>query len=191
MNRFILTFSVATSAVARRTAVVFATGAVAACMISLAPSSALAQQLKIGYVDFERVMLLSLPARAMEDKLAAEILPRQRQLDELGAHLKAVADQLDKEGPTLSEHDIGRRRRELIDQERDLMRKLREFNEEVAQRRNEQKSELWELTHRAIRQIFKQEKYDLILQDAVMAAPTVDITNEVMKALATAAPAAQ
>jgi outer membrane protein len=191
MNRLILTFSVATSAVARRTAVVFATGAVAACMISLAPSSALAQQLKIGYVDFERVMLLSLPARAMEDKLAAEILPRQRQLDELGAHLKAVADQLDKEGPTLSEHDIGRRRRELIDQERDLMRKLREFNEEVAQRRNEQKSELWELTHRAIRQIFKQEKYDLILQDAVMAAPTVDITNEVMKALATAAPAAQ
>lgn len=191
MNRFILTFSVATSAVARRTAVVFATGAVAACMISLAPSSALAQQLKIGYVDFERVMLLSLPARAMEDKLATEILPRQRQLDELGAHLKAVADQLDKEGPTLSEHDIGRRRRELIDQERDLMRKLREFNEEVAQRRNEQKSELWELTHRAIRQIFKQEKYDLILQDAVMAAPTVDITNEVMKALATAAPAAQ
>lgn len=191
MNRFILTFSVATSAVARRTAVVFATGAVAACMISLAPSSALAQQLKIGYVDFERVMLLSLPARAMEDKLAAEFLPRQRQLDELGAHLKAVADQLDKEGPTLSEHDIGRRRRELIDQERDLMRKLREFNEEVAQRRNEQKSELWELTHRAIRQIFKQEKYDLILQDAVMAAPTVDITNEVMKALATAAPAAQ
>lgn len=191
MNRLILTFSVATSAVARRTAVVFATGAVAACMISLAPSSALAQQLKIGYVDFERVMLLSLPARAMEDKLATEILPRQRQLDELGAHLKAVADQLDKEGPTLSEHDIGRRRRELIDQERDLMRKLREFNEEVAQRRNEQKSELWELTHRAIRQIFKQEKYDLILQDAVMAAPTVDITNEVMKALATAAPAAQ
>ncbi|MGV3680590.1 MAG: OmpH family outer membrane protein [Acidovorax sp.] len=191
MNRLILTFSVATSAVTRRTAVVFATGAVAACMISLAPSSALAQQLKIGYVDFERVMLLSLPARAMEDKLATEILPRQRQLDELGAHLKAVADQLDKEGPTLSEHDIGRRRRELIDQERDLMRKLREFNEEVAQRRNEQKSELWELTHRAIRQIFKQEKYDLILQDAVMAAPTVDITNEVMKALATAAPAAQ
>lgn len=191
MNRLILTFSVATCAVARRTAVVFATGAVAACMLSVAPSSALAQQLKIGYVDFERVMLLSLPARAMEDKLAAEILPRQRQLDELGAHLKAVAGQLDKEGPTLSEHDIGRRRRELIDQERDLMRKLREFNEEVAQRRNEQKSELWELTHRAIRQIFKQEKYDLILQDAVMAAPTVDITNEVMKALATAAPAAQ
>ncbi|WP_454912668.1 hypothetical protein [Variovorax gossypii] len=67
-------------------------------------------------------------------------------------HLKAVADQLDKDGPTLSEHDIGRRRRELLDQERDLRRKLIEFNEEVAQRSNEQKSELWDLTHRAIRQ---------------------------------------
>jgi|APAra7269097451_1048561.scaffolds.fasta_scaffold16967_1 outer membrane protein len=191
MNRLIQTIAVAACAVARREAVVFAAGAAAACMLSLAPSSALAQQLKIGYVDFERAMLLSLPARAMQDKLAAEIRPRQKQLDELEAHLKAVADQLDKDGPTLSEHDIGRRRRELLDQERDLRRKLLEFNEEVAQRLNEQKAELWDLTHRAIRQIFKQEKYDLILQDAVMAAPTVDITNEVIKALATAAPAAQ
>ena len=58
-------------------------------------------------------------------------------------------------------------------------------------RLNEQEAELWDLTHRATRHIFKQEKYDLILQDAVMAAPTVDITNEVIKALATAAPAAQ
>lgn len=191
MNRLIQTIAVAACAVARREALVFAAGAAAAFMLFLAPSSALAQQLKIGYVDFERAMLLSLPARAMQDKLAAEIRPRQKQLDELEAHLKAMADQLDKDGPTLSEHDIGRRRRELLDQERDLRRKLLEFNEEVAQRLNEQKSELWDLTHRAIRQIFKQEKYDLILQDAVMAAPTVDITNEVMKALATAAPAAQ
>jgi outer membrane protein len=191
MNRLILTFSVATCAVARRAAVVFATGAVAACMLSLAPSSALAQQLKIGYVDFKRAMALSLPARAMQDKLAAEFQPREKQLKELEAHLKAVADQLDKDWPVLSEYDKGRRRRELLDQERDLNRKLREFNEEVVQRSNEQEVELRVLTLRAIRQIFEDEKYDLILQDAVMAAPTVDITKEVIKALATAAPAAQ
>jgi outer membrane protein len=191
MNSLIQTFAVATYAVARRTAVVFATGAVTACMLSLAPSSALAQQLKIGYVDFERAMVLSLPARAMQDKLAAEFQPREKQLKELEAHLKALTDQLDKDWPTLSEYEKGRRRRELLDQDRDLNRKLREFNEEVALRRDEQKAELKYLTLRAIRQIFKQEKYDLILQDAVMAAPTVDITDEVIKALATAAPAAQ
>lgn len=191
MNKLILTFSVATCAVARRTAVVFATGAVAACMLSLAPSSALAQQLKIGYVDLDRAMVLSLPARAMQDKLAAEFGPQEKQLKELEAHLQAVADQLDKDWPTLSEYDRGRRRRELLDQERDLKRKQLEFNEEVAQRRNEQEAELRYLTLGAIRQIFKEEKYDLILQDAVMAAPTVDITKEVIKALATAAPAAQ
>ncbi|CAN7476988.1 OmpH family outer membrane protein [Acidovorax delafieldii] len=191
MNRLNLTFPAPACAVARRAAVVFATGMVAACVLSLAPASALAQQLKIGYVDVERAMVLSLPARAMRDKLADEFRPREMQLKELEAHQKAVAEQLDKDGPTLSDHDIVRRRRELLDQERDLRRKLREFNEDVAQRRNEQKAELWELTHRAIRQIFNQEKYDLILQDALMAAPTVDITNEVIKALATAAPAAQ
>lgn len=191
MNSLIQAFAVATYAVARRTAVVFATGAVTACMLSLAPSSALAQQLKIGYVDFKLAMTLSLPARAMQDKLAAEFQPREKQLKELEAHLKAVSDQLDKDWSRLSEYEKGRRRRELFDQERDLKRKFRDFSEEVGQRRNEQEAELQVLTLRAIRQIFKDEKYDLILEDAVIAAPTVDITKEVIKALATAAPAAQ
>jgi len=46
-----------------------------------------------------------------------------------------------------------------------------------------------ERANRVIRQISEQEKYDLILQDAVFAGPKVDITDKVIKALSTAAPA--
>ena len=40
-----------------------------------------------------------------------------------------------------------------------------------------------------IKQIFDQEKYDLILQEVVFAGPRVDITEKVIKALNAAGPA--
>jgi outer membrane protein len=107
----------------------------------------------------------------------------------MGTKLKAAADKLDKEGPTLAEAERGRRQRELVEQDRDLNRKRREFQEDLTQRRNEELASIVERANRVIRQISEQEKYDLILQDAVFAGPKVDITDKVIKALSTAAPA--
>jgi outer membrane protein len=48
-----------------------------------------------------------------------------------------------------------------------------------------------ERANRAIKQIFDNEKYDLILQEVVFAGPRVDITEKVIRVLnAPAAPAA-
>jgi outer membrane protein len=38
--------------------------------------------------------------------------------------------------------------------------------------------------NKVVKQIFDQEKYDLILQEAVFASPRLDITDRVIKALA-------
>ena len=40
-----------------------------------------------------------------------------------------------------------------------------------------------ERANRVIKQIFEQEKYDVILQEAIFAGPRVDITEKVIKAL--------
>ncbi len=45
-----------------------------------------------------------------------------------------------------------------------------------------------ERANRVIKQIFDQEKYDLILQEVIFAGPRVDITDKVIKAI-NAAPA--
>jgi len=37
--------------------------------------------------------------------------------------------------------------------------------------------------NRVVKQIFDQEKYDLIVQEAVFASPRVDITDKVIKSL--------
>ena len=46
-----------------------------------------------------------------------------------------------------------------------------------------------ERANRVIKQIFDQEKYDVILQEVVFAGPRVDITDKVIKALNSAGPA--
>ena len=76
-----------------------------------------------------------------------------------------------------------RRQRELSETDRELQRRQREFREDLNQRRNEELQALLERAQRLVRQIAEQEKYDLILQDAVYFSPRVDITDKVLRAL--------
>jgi outer membrane protein len=193
MNRLNLAAFAATRTVARRAATAFSatTAAVVVGVLSLAPVPALAQDLKIGYVNSDRLTRDSAPAKAAQAKLEAEFGKREKELAGLATRLKAAADKLDKDGPTLAESERTQRQRELVEQDRDLTRKRREFQEDLNQRRNEELAALVERANRVIRQIFEQEKYDLILQDAVLAGPKVDITDKVIKALGTAGPAAK
>jgi len=158
---------------------------VAACglaTMALAPVAG-AEELKIGYVNSERVLREAAPAKAAQAKLEAEFSKRDKELNDQGAKLKAAADKLDKDAPTLAEAERTRRQRELVDQDRDLQRKRREFQEDLSQRRNEELAGVVERANRVIKQIFDSEKYDVILQEVVFAGPRVDITDKVIKAL--------
>jgi outer membrane protein len=153
----------------------------------LAVSAVQAQELRIGYVNGDRVLRDAAPAKAALAKLEAEFGKRDKELNDQATRLKAAADKLEKDAPTLTEAERGRRQRELVEQDRDLQRKRREFQEDFAQRKNEETQVLVERANRAIKQIFEQDKYDLIIQDAVFASSKVDITDKVIKSLNTAA----
>ena len=153
-------------------------------------AGASAQELKIGYVNSERVLREATPAKAAQTRLESEFSKREKDLAEQGARLKAAAERLEKEAPTLSESERARRQRELVEQDRDMQRRRREFQEDLTQRKNEELAAVVERANRVIKQIFEQEKYDVILQEAIFAGPRVDITEKVIKALNSAAPAA-
>ena len=144
---------------------------------------AAAQELKIGYVNSERVLREAGPAKAAQTKLEAEFGKRERELNDQASKLKVAADKLDKDAPTLAEAERGRRQRELVEQDRDIQRKRREFQEDLTQRKNEELATVVERANRVIKQIFDGEKYDLILQEVVFASGRVDITEKVIKAL--------
>ena len=158
------------------------TGLVAAALLC-AVNPAAAQELKLGYVNSERVLRDLAPAKAAQAKLETEFGRRERELNDLRNRLKTAADKFEKDAPTLPEAEKTRRQRELVDQERDLQRKQREFQEDLNQRKNEELAAVVERANRVIRQIFETEKYDAILQEVVFAGPRVDITDKVIRAL--------
>ncbi|HXY05190.1 MAG TPA: OmpH family outer membrane protein [Burkholderiaceae bacterium] len=154
----------------------------AGLLVALAPY-ARADELKIGFVSTERIMRESAAAKAAEARLTQEFAKRDKELQELGAKLKAAADKLDKDGPVLTEADRARQQRDLQEMDRDFQRRRREFQEDLNQRKNEELQSLLERAQRIVRQIAEQEKYDLIVQDAVYAGPRADVTDKVLKTL--------
>lgn len=159
-------------------------GAAASMALLAAPADVSAQELKIGYVNSDRMLRDAAPAKAAQAKLEAEFGKREKDLNDAAARLKGAADKFEKDQVTLAESERARRQRDLVEQERDLQRKRREFQEDLNQRKNEELSAVVDRANKVIKQIFDTEKYDLILQDPVVfAGPRVDITDKVIKAL--------
>ncbi|MFG6487182.1 OmpH family outer membrane protein [Roseateles sp. BYS78W] len=156
--------------------------ALAASMM-VATSAVQAQELKIGFVNSERVLREANLAKAAQIKLEAEFGKREKDLRDLEAKLRGAAEKLEKDAPTLSEAERGRRQRDLVEQDRDLQRRKREWQEDLTQRKNEELSAVVEKANKVIKQIFDNEKYDLILQDAIHFSPRVDITKKVIDTL--------
>jgi outer membrane protein len=150
----------------------------------LAHPGAQAQELKVGYVNIDRVLRDAAPAKAAQSKLEQEFNRREKELNEAAQKLKSASDKFEKDAPTLAESERSRRQRDLVEQDREIKRKSREFQEDLSQRKNEELASVLDRANKVVKQIFDQEKYDLILQEAVFASPRLDITDRVIKALA-------
>ncbi len=141
------------------------------------------QPLKIGYVNSERILRESATAKEGLQRLEGEFGDREQKLADLDSKLRAASEKLNKEGATYSESKRDLKKRELLEQERDLQRFRREYSDDLTQRKNEVITGIVERTNKVLKKIFEAEQYDLILQDAVFAGPRVDITDKVIKAL--------
>lgn len=153
-----------------------------AAMMSVS-ALAMAQDIKIGYVNSERVLREANLAKTAQSKLEAEFGKREKDLKEQEAKLRGAAEKLEKDAPTLAEAERNRRQRDLVELDRDLQRKRREWQEDLTQRKNEELGAVVERANRVIKQIFDAEKYDIILQDALNVSARVDITKKVIDTL--------
>ncbi len=143
-----------------------------------------AADLKIGFIDAERVNRESAPAERASKQLEKEFAPRAQELQRREGQIKALQGQLEKEAMTMSESDRRAKEQELARMSLDFQRMQREYREDLNLRRNQELATLFERANRVIKQIAESEKFDLILQEAVYRNPRIDITDKVLKALA-------
>ncbi len=146
-------------------------------------TSAIAQEIKVGIVNSERILREAQMARTAEQRLEAEFAKRDKEMQDLGARGRSLAEKLEKESAVLSESERGRRQREVAELDRDFQRKQREFREDLNQRRNEEMAQIQERAQRIIRQIAEAEKFDLIVQEAIFNSARIDITDKVIRLL--------
>ncbi|RFU45490.1 OmpH family outer membrane protein [Paraburkholderia sp. DHOC27] len=169
---------------------VFARFASVTCALALAMTFGVgvahAQEARIAAVNSDRILRESAAAKAAQTKLEAEFAKRDKDLQDMAQRLKTMSDSLDKNGASMAPADRAEKQRELSQLDTDFQRKQREFREDLNQRRNEELAAVLDRANKVIKQIAEQQHYDLIVQEAVYVSPRIDITDQVLKALAAA-----
>ena len=148
-----------------------------------APAYAPAEELRAGFVNTDRIFREAVPAKAAQVKLEQEFSRREKELVDLGNTLKAASDKFEREAPTLAESQRNARQKTLVDQDREFQRKRREFQEDLNARKNEELSQMGDRVNKIVKQLAEQEKYDIIVDQAVYINPKHDVTDKVIKAL--------
>ncbi|MBS1188725.1 MAG: OmpH family outer membrane protein [Rhodocyclaceae bacterium] len=143
-----------------------------------------AAELKVGYVNTQRIFRDAPAAVKAAKKLESEFSKRDADLQKMAKQLQAMQENLEKNSVTMSESDRRAKEREFADLSRDFQRKQREFREDLNLRQNEENAAVIEKANKAIKQIAEADKFDLILQDVVWVSPRLDITDKIIKALA-------
>ena len=155
----------------------------AAALTGMGTAAAQAAELKIGFVNTERVLRDSAPAKRAQAKLEKEFAARKAELDKLEKQGRDLQATMQKETVTMTDSERRERERQLGGIDRDFQRLSREFREDLNLRRNEELASIQEKATKVVNEIAEKEKFDLIFQEAVFASSKIDITEKVIKAL--------
>ncbi len=144
---------------------------------------AVAAELKVGYVNTQRIFRDAPAAQRAAKKIEAEFSKRDQDLQRMAKQLQSLQESLEKNAVTMAESERRTKERDLNELSREFQRKQREFREDLNLRQNEENAAIIERANKSIKQIAESEKYDLILQDVVWVSPKLDITDKVIKSL--------
>ena len=150
---------------------------------SVVSAPALAE-LKIGVVNYQRLMAESPQAKVATDAIRNEFTPRENELQRLQGTLKAKEEKLAKDGATMSDDQRNRAEKDLRDGARDLQRRQQELQDDFNARRNEEMGRLQKSLVDEVQAYSKTQGFDLVLADGVIYVTNgLDITPAIITSL--------
>jgi outer membrane protein len=149
-----------------------------------------AADLKIGFVNFGRLLEESPQAKSAQQALEGEFLPRQREVAAQQKSLEEKRDKLKKEAAVMSEADRVRTEREVRDLELNVTRRFNELQEDLNLRRNEEVGRMQRALLQEVQAYARANGFQLVVSEGVLfAADGVDITPQVVAAIKSKSPA--
>jgi outer membrane protein len=146
--------------------------------------SASAAELKVGYVQVDKILQEAPQTAESGKRLEKEFSPRTQELDRMQKQIKDLESSLAKDSLTLSEAARRDKERDISNLKIEFQRKQRELREDVNLRKNEELSVLQDRINKAVTAVSEAEGYDLVVYGGVAyASKKVDITDKVLKSL--------
>ncbi|PCI61216.1 MAG: molecular chaperone Skp [Methylophilaceae bacterium] len=143
-----------------------------------------AAELKVGYVQVDKILKEAPQTAESGKKLEREFSPRSLELKKMQKQIAAIESDLDKEALTLSDSDRRSKQRKASNLKIEFQRKQRELREDINIRKNEELSILQDRINDAVKTVSEADNYDLVMYGGVAYASTkIDITDKVLKLL--------
>lgn len=140
-------------------------------------------EMKVGYINTERLFKESPMAVKAQKRLEQEFSKREQDIQKQVRQARDMQAQLEKDNLTMSDADRSRKERDLANLSLQIQQAQRVYREDLNQRKQEEFADINERARAVINDIAVREKYDLILENVVYASPKVDITDRVLKAM--------
>ena len=160
-------------------------------MTGLLPLPVLAQEsgasatrtARIAVVNVERLLTESPRAQAVAARVEAEFAPRRQQIQAEVRRLRELSEKLTHDALQLSDREHLARSREVGDLEREIRRDQAVLQEDLFERKMQERSRMAERISAIIATLRAQQGVDLVLTRTIWHRSALDITDQVSRLL--------
>jgi outer membrane protein len=157
----------------------------ALCFCGFLAAQPASAEIKIGVVNFQKLLEEAPQTKTAMQALENEFAPRRRELLTLQNDLKARDEKLQKEGAVMAEADRAKAEKALRDQQREFSRKAGEFQDDAGTRKNEEIGKVQRYLVTEIQAYAVSQGFDLVLGEGVFYTKgPLDVTANVLAVLA-------
>jgi outer membrane protein len=142
-------------------------------------------ELKIGFVNVPKVLEKSPQAEKAKQRLEKEFSPRDKQLVAQQQEIAKLEEKYNKDASVMGDAAKRKLEADILAKKREAIRAQKEFSEDFNSRRNTELQKLQTRIIDAIKELAKEEGYDLLLTDGVIYSnDQIDVTAKVQEKLA-------
>ena len=159
-------------------------GACLAIILAVVADGAIAQGLKIGYVDPSRIQNESVTARQALEDMKKEFASREDALAKLQKRATDLKNELDKTPDTMQPDERQAKENTFTNMAREVQQMQQNLAEDIELRKREEFGRVGSEANAVIQQIAASGNYDLIVQDVAFSGQRTDITDQVLSEMA-------
>ena len=151
--------------------------------LTLCASSALAEELKIGYVDLQRAIAETEDGRKAKAQLKKEFDQKQKELNEQQDDVRKGAEDLEKKRTLLPADKVREKEAELQSKMQKIQQTYLRHQQDLSEKEQQLLGKITERMYRIINKISTSENFSMVLDKGAVAyaKPYLDLTNELIR----------